>query len=141
MSDGDFAIQVTIKGLDSGGREVEFVIRGVGVSDFNINYTALKTKIDSLKPIPQKTWAGKQGTPKKPIVYLDDAPKCAKHNTPLDIYEWSSPEGTVAYYWTCRTFDSETKSYCKEKAKSRPTPEQVAKWKKLNGKETHPTSP
>lgn len=129
----DYVLQITYQGVDSKGRTVMLNIRGATFEQFDANLKSAQPLIAPLLPLPQKSFGG-AGSGKKPIVYLPTAPKCPNHQRPMNIREWTSPEGNTLYFWSCGERDAS--GYCKSKVEPRPTPEQIAEWRKLNGIET-----
>lgn len=126
----EYVLQITYQGIDDKGRTVMLNIRGTNAKQFDDMLTHATPLIAGLRPLPQKSYGG-AGQSKRDIVYLPDAPKCPKHGNPLNVREWTSPEGKVLHFWSCGTKDAN--GFCREKVKPDPTPEQVSKWRELNG--------
>jgi hypothetical protein len=128
----EYTLQITYQGIDPRGLTVMLNIRGATVQQFSDTLKAAEPTIKTLKPLPVKQYGGGTGqSARKQIVYLTDAPKCPKHGTTLNIREWTSPEGKVLHFWSCG--EKTDGQFCREKVKPDPTPEQVAKWRELNG--------
>lgn len=135
----EYVLQITYQGIDPKGLTVMLNVRGANAEQFNAALKMAQPHIATLKPLPQKQYSGTGGQARKPIVYLPDAPKCPKHSTPLNVREWTSPEGKVLHFWSCGEKGPE--GYCREKVNPAPTPEQVNKWRELNGIEAPAEKP
>jgi hypothetical protein len=132
----EYVLQITYQGVDDKGRTVMLNVRGCNADQFDASLKHAQPLINSLKPLPVKQFGGAGQAAKKQIVYLPDAPKCPKHAHPMNIREWTSPEGKVMHFWSCGEKGAD--GWCKEKIKPDPTPEQIAKWRELNGIEAPP---
>lgn len=142
----EYVLQITYQGIDAQGRTVMLNIRGTTEKQFDELRKHVASDINSLKPLLVKQYGGGAGqAQRKAIVYLPDAPKCPKHNKQMTIREWTSPEGKVLHFWSCGEKDNG--QFCREKVTPNPTPEQVIKWRELNGieapktEEKHPDDP
>jgi hypothetical protein len=128
----EYVLQITYQGIDDKGRTIMLNVRGNSPEHFDQMLFHASPIISTLKPLPVKQYGGGAGQPqKKAIVYLPDAPKCPKHGTVLNVREWTSPEGKVLHFWSCN--EKSDGQFCREKVKPDPTPEQVIKWRELNG--------
>lgn len=140
---GEFVVQVSVKGIDEGGREVMWNVAGKTSAEFDAEYTKRLPTIKSLKPLPIKQYGGSGGKPRKEIKPLPDAPMCPTHNKPMNPKKWSPKDepAKVMYFWTCG--EKTNGEYCKEKLSARPTVEQYVEWCKINEMDTEstPTTP
>lgn len=128
----EYVLQITYQGIDDKGRTVMLNVRGNSTKQFDEMLTHASPLIATLKPLPVKQYGGGAGqAQKKAVVYLPDAPKCPKHQHVMNIREWTSPEGKVLHFWSCGEKDAA--GWCREKVTPNPTPEQVIKWRELNG--------
>lgn len=133
MSDGEWRIQVSWKGLDSAGREVMINIRGNTAEEFNALQKAYTASINGLKPIPVRTWVGGKGKEQKKLLPPSGGPKCPNHpDELLTIAEWKNSEGRLLYFWECNVGGRGCKDAIRGAIKSYPSPSQVADWRKVN---------
>lgn len=138
MSD-EYVLQITYQGLDDKGRTVMLNVRGTTTEQFDKILAHASPLISTLKPLPVKQYGGGASqAQRKAIVYLPDAPKCPKHQHAMNIREWKPTDSDkVLHFWSCGEKDNG--QFCREKVTPNPTPEQVAKWRELNGIEAPAT--
>lgn len=128
---GEFIVQISVKGIDEGGREVMWNVAGKTSTEFDAEYAKRLPSIKALKPIPVKQYGG-TGKPRREIKPLPDAPLCPTHQKPMNPKKWT-PQGEpdkVLFFWSCA--ERTNGEYCKEKLKEHPTADQYATWCKLN---------
>lgn len=131
-----WTIQKSIKGLDSVGREVMINIRADTAEQYGALMKVIGGEVNALKALPVRTYGGK--AEKKAIIPLPGSPVCPTHNQPMNPKEWTNQQGQKFVFWSCGHTGPD--GYCKAKVDGRPTPEQLAEWKKLNGIEDAPTT-
>lgn len=128
MENENYVLQMSVKGTDDAGREIMWNVRGATCEDFDTNLKHVVERILKLKGLPAKPFGKREA---KPVTDLPDAPSCATHHVPMRPKEWKNAEGETVVFWTCPQRDNGT--FCKERSKPAPTPEQIIKFKELNG--------